>query len=185
MRVSIALCVWTSHYACEHHTMRVVWTSHYTCEHHTIRVNITLYVWTSHYTCEHHTIRANITLCVITLYVWPSHYTCEHHTVRVNITLYVWTSHCTCEHHTTRVFWKFVAIKLLTFLFFYSFLGRGSIYLHYPKHLPLMDSHLNSAYITIGRKISSANISSKHSALELFSNPPLSAKLSFVNIFNE
>jgi hypothetical protein len=45
MRVNITLCVWTSHYACEHHTMRVI---------------ITLCVWTSHYACEHHTVRVNI-----------------------------------------------------------------------------------------------------------------------------
>jgi hypothetical protein len=65
VRVSITLCVWTSPYACEHHTMRV---------------NITLCVWISHYACEHHTMRVNITRCV-----WISHYACEHHNMRVNI----------------------------------------------------------------------------------------------------
>jgi hypothetical protein len=96
MRVNITLCMWSSHCACEHHTMRV---------------NITLCVWTSHYACEHHTMRVNITLCVLT-----SHYACEHHTMRVNTTQCVWTPHNACEHHTMRVnikhvcvFWKFVA----------------------------------------------------------------------------
>jgi hypothetical protein len=47
----ITLCVWTSHYACEHHTMRVnitqcVRTSHYACKQHTMRVNITWIRWT-------------------------------------------------------------------------------------------------------------------------------------------
>jgi hypothetical protein len=32
MRVNIKLCVWTSHYACKHNTMRVNIT-HYACEH--------------------------------------------------------------------------------------------------------------------------------------------------------
>jgi hypothetical protein len=79
VRVNITLCVWTSHYACEHHNMRVniticVWTSHFI-------VNITLY-------CEHHNMRVNITLLAfennITLYA------CKH-----NITLYVRTLHHT------------------------------------------------------------------------------------------
>jgi hypothetical protein len=53
----------------------------------------------------------------------------------VNITLCVWTSDYACEHHTISVvFWKFVAIKLLTF--FSLILGGprgGGNYPHYPS----------------------------------------------------
>jgi hypothetical protein len=86
LRVEITLFIWKkSHSAWRNHTplfytfsseiTPCVWTIHYACEHHMMRVNIFFCVWTSHNTFRNH------------IFSCQNYTSCENRTLRVSITL--------------------------------------------------------------------------------------------------